>query len=146
MVQARKLLAALILRLLDAPLDVADRLEVLDELHAVALAERSLQVRDFIAHRIEQAAVPLYTSPPRRRIRTAAVAEETLEDRARVVLGGQGSTRAEPRDRVGVRAGEADVAGAGGFPRFDRQLERGELRERAGRFGDHLIHRDAGIE
>src|SRR5262245_36338084 len=137
MVQARQLLVVLILRLLDAPLDVTDRLEILDELRAVALAEGSMQVRDLVAHRIEQAAVLSNTSLPRARIRAAAVAEETLEDRARVVLGGQRSTRAEPRDRVGVRTREADVAGTGGFPRFDCQLERGQLCKRARRFGDN---------
>ena len=44
MIDARQFLVALLLGLLDPPLDVANRLEILDELDAIAPAERALQV------------------------------------------------------------------------------------------------------
>ena len=54
----RQLLVALLLGPLDAPLDVANRIEILDRASARSLcAERALQLRDLLAHRIEHAAL-----------------------------------------------------------------------------------------
>ena len=124
----RQLPAALLLRLLDAPLDVANRVEVLDQLGAIARAERALQRRRLLDHRVEDALVLLDASAPRLRIRAAAVAEQPLEHRARVVLRRQRRVRAAPGDRVGVGAGEPDVAGARRLAGLDGQLERRQLR------------------
>ena len=76
--------------------------------------------------------------------RAAAVAEQPFEHRARIVFHRQRRGRAAPRDRVGVGAAEADVARPG-LPRFERELERGELRLLAELRRHHLVDRDAGV-
>ena len=48
-IDARQFLVGLLLGLLDAALDVAYRLEILDELDPIALPERTLQTRDLLA-------------------------------------------------------------------------------------------------
>jgi hypothetical protein len=146
MIEDRQFLVALLLGFLDAPLDVADGVQVLDQLHAIARAERALEVCDFIAHGIEHAAILFHASETRAGIGVLAVSEEALEHGAWIVLGGQRCRGTQPRDRVRVRAGESDVARPGGFRRLDGQFERCELRGCADFSGCDLIHRDAGIE
>ena len=143
-------LRALRFGLLDAPLDVADRVEVLGQLRRDRAAPSPRCSRPTsIGHRVEDAAVLLRCAPRRdRRVGGAAVAEQPLEHRARVVLHRQRRRRAAPGDRVGVGAAVAGVARRR-RTRVDsmRQLERGELRV-AGRvaLASDLIHRHAGQE
>ncbi len=146
MIDAGQFLAALLLGFLNPPFDVANRVEILDQLHAVALPERALQARDFVANGVEQAAVLPDAPLTHPWIGAAAVAEQPFEDGARIVLGRQRRARSEPGDRVGVGARKPHVARAGGLARFDRHLQRPELRERAHLPGQDLVHRDAGVE
>ena len=106
MIDERQLLIALRLGNLDALLHVANRVEILGQLRPIALRQRSLQVRELLAHRIEHA--PLLAQPrqPDLRIGAGAVAEQALEHDARVVLRRQRRVRALPADRVRVGAGE----------------------------------------
>ena len=59
---------ALLLGRLDPPLDVAHRVEILDQLRAVARPEPALEPSHLLGHRVENAAVLLQTrAQPRRR-------------------------------------------------------------------------------
>ena len=77
-------------------------------------------------------------------IGAAAVAEQLLEDRARVELHRQRLRRAAPRQRVGVDAAEVAGAGAGVVGRIHRQLERGHLRVAGEVPRQQLVHRHVG--
>jgi hypothetical protein len=68
--------AVLLLGPLDAAFDVANRVEILDQLRAIALTERALQMPDLLAHGIEHAAILTKPREARFRIGAAAVAEE----------------------------------------------------------------------
>ena len=80
------------------------------------------------------------------RIGARAVAEQPLEDHARVVLRRQRRALASPTDRVGVRTRESGVARARGLARLDRQLQRRHLGLLPRLLGEDLIHRNPGIE
>ncbi len=106
----------------------------------------ALQVRDFFGHRIEHAALLAHAREPHFRIGRPGIAEQPLEDNARIVLRRQRRVGALPDDRAGVRARVAGIARAGVLARFHRQLERRQLRLLAGLVGENLIHRDADVE
>ena len=72
-------LGVLLLGLLDAPLDVADRFQVLAELVAVARAELGLQPVDAARDVVENAALFLQRGQARRRIGALAIAEQAFE-------------------------------------------------------------------
>jgi len=79
------LLFALSLRQLNAPLDIADRLQILVDLVAIRSTDLDAQLLDLSADRVEDATV--FLSEGRTHFRIGArVAEETLEDRAWAVL------------------------------------------------------------
>ncbi len=118
---------ALLLRQLDAPLDVANRVHVIAELAAIARAEARLEMRDFLPHRIENAAVFLNACDARPRVGALAVAEQPLEHRARIDFHRHRRGRRTPRNRVGVGAAIARVAVAHQTRRFERQLQRRQL-------------------
>jgi hypothetical protein len=133
-----KRLRALLLRILDALLDVAHRFEVFVEFHPVASAQRSREPAHFLRHRVEDAAGLADVRQPFSR--GAAVAEQPLEHDPRVVFHRQRRGRRPPGDRVRVLAAVAPVAGAcAHIARFEGQLERGELRLLPELLRDHLI-------
>ena len=108
-------------RVLNALLDFADRIQVLAQLGGVRAAERRGQRTCFLQHRIEDAALLPDAGAPL--LGAAAVAEEALEDHARVDLGHVGRGLAAPRDGVHVEA----VAGIARplRRRVERHLDRG---------------------
>ena len=110
----RQLRGALLLGLLDAPLDVAHRLQVLGQLRAVAARPgRACSAATLVASpKSRMLRSCLEPRQPRRRIGAVAAAEQPLEHRARVVLHRQRRRRRAPGDRVGVRAAVAGVARA----------------------------------
>ena len=127
--QQRQLPVALRLGDLDAPFDVAHRVEVRPHLAPVARAELALQPRDVLAHRVEDAPLRRPARLPRRRIGAVVVAEQALEDGARVVLHRQRRRPAGPRDGVGERATEAAaVARPGEVGALEPELERRQRR------------------
>src|SRR5256885_1125986 len=146
MIDERQLLTALRFGNLDAPLDAANGVEILGELRPIGPRERALQMGDLLANRVEHPALLAQPREPRLWIGAGAVAEEPLEDHARVVLRRQRRVLAFPADRVRVRTGEPGIARTRGLARLDRELERCELRVPAGLLREQLIHRDAGIE
>src|SRR5690606_5157566 len=106
---------------LDAPLDLAQGVEVVADLAAVGRAERAREAREIRRHGIENAAV-LSRAREALLVR-AAVAEQALEDEPRVVLGRQRARRRTPRQRVQVNAAIAVLAHAREEAQIDRQLE-----------------------
>ena len=79
-IELRQLAIALRFGKLDAPLDVANRIEILVDLAAVGRAEPPAQALHVIGDGIEHAAIR------QTRLRATAIAEQPLEDRARAVL------------------------------------------------------------
>ena len=144
LVHRRQLARRLPLGRLDAPLDVAHRVEVLVQLHLVAGAQLFAQPRRLGRHHVEQAAVVPPGGQPGRGVGGAAGAEQPLEDGARVAGHRQRGRGAAPAQGVGVGAAIAGVARPGPVGRLQRQLERGELRLLAEHAGRDLVHRDAG--
>ena len=140
--QLRQFEVVLLLRPLDAPFHVADRFGVLVQLHLVVRAQLALQIRQLAGHRVEQALVLAHPRLARRPVGAAAVAEQGLEDRARVPLHRERLGAAAPRDRVRVDA--AQVAGAGpGVVRpvqGDRERRHLGLPREVAR--EQLVHRD----
>ena len=123
-------LRALLLGLLDAPLDVADRLEILAQLRAVARAElaaagwRSCPVTE--SRMLRSCSQP---RQPRRRV-GASRRRRTAARRPRADCSPSAAAWSASRqaDRVRVGAAVADVARAGEVAAVERQLQRGELR------------------
>src|SRR6185295_18693617 len=72
---------------LDLPLDLANALEVLIDANAVGYPDAALESRDVFAEGVEQARTAAQCRLPRGG--TAALAEEPLEDDARMRLGGE---------------------------------------------------------
>src|SRR5260370_26289341 len=93
--ERRQLGIPLRFRQLDAPLDIANRLEVLVDLAAVRRAEPSAQALHIIGDSIEHAAI----SQTCLRTAAAAVAEKPLEDGARAVLHRERRGLVAPRGR-----------------------------------------------
>ncbi len=135
----------LFLGALDAPLDVADRREVLVELPLVACAERPLEARKAGRDVIEHALLTFEPGHPVCRRGAFAVAEEAFEHGARVDLAGQRTGLRSPRHRhVGARVTRVTVAGEGRL--FECELERCKLRVLAELPGRDLIGRDTELE
>src|SRR5690606_40712709 len=82
-----------ILRGLDPPLHLANGLEVVVDLDPVLRTECPREPREVLAHRIENAAVPL--DPLEALLRRPAIAEQALENDAQIVPGRQ--RRGQPR-------------------------------------------------
>ena len=127
---------------LDPALDRADRLQVLVDRCAVLHADAPLEPVDGIGHRVEDAAVGLHLLEPR--LDAAAVAEQTLEDDARIALVGQRGRRRQPRRRVAVRAAIAVLAVAHLIVRLGGELERPQRGVGAELVGGVLVDRLAG--
>ena len=126
------------LGLLDAALDLADGVEVLAR-PCCGRPGRACVCRRAISsvHRVEQAGA----LPQRGEAvgGAAAVAEQALEDDARMRLGRQRRRRRRPREVVLVDAGVAVVALADGREQVHRQLERRQLRLLADLLGGDLV-------
>ncbi len=144
LIDRRDLQVALLLGLLDAALDVADRFGVLVDLALILGAELAPQAGELLVHRIEDALVLAQPRLARRPLGAAGVAEQLLEHRARVVLHRQRLRRAPPRQRVRVDAAQVAGAGAGIGRRIDGELERGDLRLPGELPREQLVHRDVG--
>ena len=147
LVEDRQFASALRFGVLNPAFDVADRLEVLAQLCAVARPEPLPQAGYLGVDRVEDAAVLLHARQPHARIRAATVPEHPLEDDARIVLHRQRRGRTAPRDRVRVGAAEAAVAGArADISGLHRQLQRSELRVLPHLAGDQLIDGDLRVK
>ena len=121
----------------DAPLDFAHRVQVLRHARAVGGAERPLQPRHVLAHRVQDAAVVLQPDGALRL--GASLPEQPLEDDARVVLHRERRRRGAPREGVGVDAAIAVVAVADDEAVLERQLQRRQRRLPADRGGGDLV-------
>ena len=120
--------AALLFGLLDPPLDVPHGIEILGQLRPVARRQAKLKPLCLLRNRVENAAVAADAGEARGRVGTRGGSKEPLEHRARIGFHRQRCRRAAPRDGVGVRTCVGPVAGAQQLHRFERELERGELR------------------
>ena len=117
---------AALLDALNPPLDLTHGVDVVGDLRAIAGPSALLQPRQIRHHRVEDAAVLARLRQPLRR--RAAVAEQPLEDDARIVLGRQRRRRRAPRQRVQVGAAVAVLALAAEEVEVDRQLQRRQRR------------------
>ena len=137
-VRDRELLRAVVLLgPVNAPLGLPNRVQVLVHPAAVLGAEIRMQATDLRGDRVEQAAIHPHLAQPIRR--AVAVAEEALEDGARVALHRVGRRRRPPRDGVHVGATVAGVAVADDVGRVEGELERREGRGLADLAGCDLI-------
>ena len=139
-------LGALLLGLLDAALDIADGIEVLGELAAVALADLGFQAVDAARDVVENAALLFEHGGAGRGIGALAIAEEALEHDARIDFDGQRRGGTAPGDGVGVGAAIAGIAAAGERGAFEAEFERGELGALAEFAGGDLVGGDAGVD
>jgi hypothetical protein len=102
----------LLFGLLNAALDITNGVEVFGEFAAVALAEPRLQAIHAAFDKVEKASALSESGHPRGGIRTIAVAEEALEQDARVHVHRVGSSGTAPGDGIGVRAAITGIAAA----------------------------------
>ncbi len=130
---------------LDAALDVADRLEILLELALVAGADPHAQTRQAAGDVVEHALLVFEPGHAGGRVGAVALAEQPLEDGARIDFRRQRAGRSTPRHRH-VGAGVAGVAVAGERLRLEAELERGQLRVFAEFLRRDLIGGDAEVE
>ena len=138
--------AILLFRDLDAPLDPADRVEILGQLRAIGGRQSAAEARRFRIDRIEQA---LLLTRPRRAffgVRAARIREQPLEHEPRIVLRRQRRARTGPAQRIRVRARVAGIATARCLAGFNPQLERRDLGLLADFLREDLVHRDACVE
>ena len=133
---------ALFLGLLDPPLDVAQRLEIVAHFRVVGRAEPLLKLPHARGHRIENAAVLAETRCAHARIGAVARPEQPLEHDARIVFRHQRQGRRQPRQRVAVRAAVARIAGSHQVVVVDGELQRRQLRLALERSRRNLVHRD----
>ena len=141
LIDDRQLARTLLLRHRDPALDVAQRVEILVQLHLVARPDEAHEPLQLIADRIEDAPVAPHPGAARLGIRAAGGAEELLEHGARVVLDRERRGRRAPGDRVRVGAARTAVAVAHHRVRLDAELERGNLRLLRQLPRRHLVHR-----
>ena len=95
---------------LDAPLDLADGIEVFGHAVAVVRAQAALQAPHLAGDRIENTALLFDAFEPLGGRR--AVAEQAVEDQAGIDFHGHRRGGRAPGNRIHVGATEADVAGA----------------------------------
>jgi hypothetical protein len=127
-------------------LEFAHRVEVLLELLPVALAEVLAQALHLGADEVEQRFAARTAFLRARRARgVGRVAEETLEQQARIDLGRRRLCRRLPRQVEVVRTGIAGVALTRVLAELTTQFERTEARLVADRGRDHLVGRDADL-
>ncbi len=136
---------ALLFGLLDAAFDIANAFQVLVELALVARAEAGLQARDVAADEIEDAAILLHALDARGGIGGFAIAEEALEDGARIDLHRIRRGGSAPGNGVGVGAAITGIAAAGEVGLFEADFERAELRALAEFLRGDLVGGDAGV-
>ena len=127
----------------DPLLDVADRVEILTQLHAVARAEPPAQAGNLLCEGVEDAAI--FLGARKALFGGRADAEHPLEDEARVGLRRQRGRRGLPRHRIHVGAGVSVVARTDDVVAIDGDFERRQLRVAADPIGDHLIDRRPGL-
>ena len=120
---------------LDFTLHLTNALEILIQAHAIGSAHALLDLRDAPGERIKQAFPIAQRRAARGRI--AALAEQALEDDARMRLGRKRGRRRRPGEAILIDAGVTVVAHAGERVQIHRELERGQLRLAA-----HLLGRD----
>src|SRR6266850_2141459 len=101
-------LRALLLGLLDAALDLADRVEILVDPGTVARAEFPLEARHVFRHPIQNAAILLQFGAPF--FGAASVAEQPLKDHARISFRRKRRGGRRPGQVVHVDAREAVIA------------------------------------
>ena len=140
----RQLEIALLLRLLDAPLDVTDRLGVLLDLGLVVRPQFASQRRQLVIHRVEQTLMLPQPRLARSPIGAAAVAEQRLEQGAWVPLGRERLGGAAPRERVRVDTAQVPGARPGVVWPVHRQLKRGDLRLVGEVPCEELVYRHVG--
>ena len=114
------------------------------DLGLILRSELSLEARQLLRHRVEDALVLPQPRLARRPVRAAAVAEQPLEHRARIPLHRQRLRRAAPRERVRVDAAQVAGARAGVGRGVHRQLERRHLRLAGEVPREQLVHRHVG--
>src|SRR6185437_14474899 len=100
----------LLLLLLDPALHLAHRIQIVVDHRLVRGAERALQVRGVVLDQVEDALALVDDLVTLRRI--VALAEQAIENLARVVLHRQRLRGSAERNGPGVTATEARVAGA----------------------------------
>ena len=144
LIERRQLDVALLLGPGDAPFDVAHRLGVLLHLGAVLRPELAPQPGQLGVHRVEDALVLPHPRFAGAAIGGAAIAEQPLEDGARVVLHRQRLRGAAPRQRVRVGAAQDAGAGAGVRRAIHGELERPQLRLLGKAPRQQLVHRHVG--
>ena len=118
---------ALLLRLLDAAFDIANRVRVFVDFVLVLRPEFLLQTRKLFVDRIEDALMLLHPRFASRPVRAARIAEEALENGPRVVFHRQRLRRAAPRQRMRINAAQVARAGAGIGGGIHGQFERRHL-------------------
>src|SRR5256885_7516891 len=75
---------------LNPPLYAADGIEILGELRAIVLRKCTLEMRDLVAYRVEDAFLLAHETQPPFPAGAAAVAKKAFEHKARIVLCRQG--------------------------------------------------------
>jgi hypothetical protein len=113
---------------LNSALDVANGFGVLLDLRLILHAELLPQCCELRVDRVEQALLLVQSRLSLRSPCAAAIAEQTFEHRARVVLHRQWLRGTAPRDRVRIRTTQDAGAGARVGGCVHRELERRDLR------------------
>ena len=143
----RQLARALLLGLLNAALDVANRVEVLGELRAGRAGRARCCSRRPFASPNRECCVPSACRASRAAASVLSLAPNSRSNTARGLFSiGSGVVGVRQRNRVRVGAAVAGVARADELVRLERELERRELGLLAELARGDLVHRDAGLD
>ena len=118
----RQLAVGIGLDALDAALHVAHRGQVVGELRAVRRPEPLAEAGHLRRHGVQDAPIALDPLAPRGGVGAGPVAEQALEEGARIALHRQRRGRRAPAQRADVGATEAGVAGAAELRQPDAHL------------------------
>ncbi len=128
---------------MDAPLDLADRIEILADFGAISGAELALQASKVVVERVEQAG--LFPERCAAISNAAPFAEEAFKNNPRMSLRGQWCRGRRPRKIVLINARIAVIALADHLHQIHRQLQGRQLRRLTDVLSGDLIDRGSEV-
>ena len=129
----------------DAPLDVANGVEILGEFGAVARTDFRRETGHLPRYDVENAAVLLHAAAVLCRVGAVTLPEQALEHPARIVFHRERRCGAAPRHRIEIGVAVGAVAAAAGLAGLQGEFERSQLGVFAQFLRGDLVHRDSRL-